>query len=1266
VPGAPGQGVPVGGTAGQFLTKIDGTNYNTDWTTVNLSAYLTKADNLGSLTNFATARDNLNLGTLNNPTFAGLTLQGSGANVGQYTPTSLSLSHTTFGSFVISPSSGITFPDTSVQTTAFPAGSDLPTGGMTGQVLTKSSNANYDADWATLSLAGYATEAWVTAGFYPLTGNPSGFLTSAPVTSVAGRTGAITLSNTDISGLGSLAVVNDAPSDGSQYARKNGAWDVVTATSSYITSVSSPLSVTSGNLTIDLSAYAPLASPVFTGDARAVTPAFGDNDTSIATTAFVQAGLLGGTANARNLEVEVRNQSGSTIAAGSIVYISGATGNKPLITLAQANNDANSAQTIGFVKTSIANNGTGFVIVRGELENIDTSALTEGVQLYLSPTVAGSWTTTKPSAPQHLVYVGIVIRSHPTHGTILVAVQNGYELGEIHDVSIGTLANNDLLAYESSTDLWKNKTYSALGLLTSADAATTYAPKASPALTGNVTITSDSTGAALFIEQSGTGNILTLHDQAADTTFVAIDQNGKINTIPAVTASAGFNVPHGVAPTTPVNGDIWTTTSGLFARINAGTQQYAALGSNVTFSNSSSTFGSSTAAGTINVASGATISGSTKSVNIGTAGVAGSTTNITVGPVLGASTTSIGATTATSTLNLATGATLAGSSKTVNIFTNGVTGSSNTMSIGPSAASSTIDIGPSTFTSVLNLATGVNLTPAIKTVNIGTGTTTGTTNIAIGSTTGTSTTTLQGTTNGVTAAVDTNSVALATTAYVVGQAGSATPLVNGTAAVGTSLRYARQDHVHPTDTSRAAVASPSLTGTPLSTTAAADTNTTQIATTAFVIGQASSTTPSATGTAAVGTSLRYARADHVHANPLPTGGTTGQVLSKVDGTNYNVAWTTVATGSSSWGSITGTLSSQTDLQSALDAKLSTATAASTYQTISGMSSYLTTAAAATTYYPLTGNPSGFLTSAPVTSVAGRTGAITLANTDISGLGTMATATAADYSTTTVANGLYYPLSGNPSGFLTSSSLTGYATESFVTSQGYITSSALTPYAPLAGATFTGKVTTVASATGGAGLNLPHGAAPTTPVNGDIWTTTGNIQWRRNGGTQTIPNQGTSNTFSAGAKQTVSHSATTAGLNVGPVAGDPSTPANGDVWLNSTTNALNARVSGASHQLNTVKAWVNFNGTGTPAIRASLNVSSITDNGVGDYTVNLTTAIADTNYCVVANSSYTANGARGSIWAESYATSTTSTRIITSANSSPFVFDCVSVTVAILR
>jgi hypothetical protein len=86
-----------------------------------------------------------------------------------------------------------------------------------------------------------------------------------------------------------------------------------------------------------------------------------------------------------------------------------------------------------------------------------------------------------------------------------------------------------------------------------------------------------------------------------------------------------------------------------------------------------------------------------------------------------------------------------------------------------------------------------------------------------------------------TAAADTNTTQLATTAFVVGQAASATSPMNGAAAVGTSLRYARQDHVHPTDTTRAPLASPAFTGTPTAPTAATGTNTTQIATTAYVV-----------------------------------------------------------------------------------------------------------------------------------------------------------------------------------------------------------------------------------------------------------------------------------------------------------------------------------------------------------------------------------------------------------------------------------------------
>jgi hypothetical protein len=93
--------------------------------------------------------------------------------------------------------------------------------------------------------------------------------------------------------------------------------------------------------------------------------------------------------------------------------------------------------------------------------------------------------------------------------------------------------------------------------------------------------------------------------------------------------------------------------------------------------------------------------------------------------------------------------------------------------------------------------------PAITTTGAATiGTTLGVTGV----------TTLSGGGTSTTAATDNNSTAIATTAFVVGQASATAPVMAGTAAVGSSFRYARQDHVHPTDTTRAPLASPTFTG----------------------------------------------------------------------------------------------------------------------------------------------------------------------------------------------------------------------------------------------------------------------------------------------------------------------------------------------------------------------------------------------------------------------------------------------------------------------
>jgi hypothetical protein len=159
--------------------------------------------------------------------------------------------------------------------------------------------------------------------------------------------------------------------------------------------------------------------------------------------------------------------------------------------------------------------------------------------------------------------------------------------------------------------------------------------------------------------------------------------------------------------------------------------------------------------------------------------------------------------------------------------------------------------------------------------------------------------TFTGTVTIPTAAVNTNTTQAASTAFVIGQAGSAAPLMSGTATVGTATKFSREDHIHPSDTSRAPAASPTFTGTVTIPTATVNTNTTQAASTAFVIGQAATASPLMAGTATVGVATRFAREDHIHpsdtsraptASPTFTGIVT--VPTPANGDNSTKAATT--------------------------------------------------------------------------------------------------------------------------------------------------------------------------------------------------------------------------------------------------------------------------------------------------------------------------------------------------------------------------------------
>lgn len=146
-----------------------------------------------------------------------------------------------------------------------------------------------------------------------------------------------------------------------------------------------------------------------------------------------------------------------------VCVVSGATGQRVSVRLAQADSDANSAGTLGMVTENINANQEGFITTSGQVREINTTGSLQGETwsdgdiLYLSPTTAGAVTNIKPVAPYHTVIVGYVEYAHAIHGKIYVKIDNGYELDELHNVKITSPQNNDVLMYNSTDAIWENK-----------------------------------------------------------------------------------------------------------------------------------------------------------------------------------------------------------------------------------------------------------------------------------------------------------------------------------------------------------------------------------------------------------------------------------------------------------------------------------------------------------------------------------------------------------------------------------------------------------------------------------------------------------------------------------------------------------------------------------------------------------------------------------------------------------------------------------------
>jgi len=157
----------------------------------------------------------------------------------------------------------------------------------------------------------------------------------------------------------------------------------------------------------------------------------------------------------------VTNAESTTITRGQAVYAFGGTGDRLTVKLANNSGDATSAQTIGVVlTTSIGANQKGLIIMQGQIDGLNlfpTSTWADGDAVYLGAT-PGSFSKTKPLAPNHLVYLGFVTTaSNGSAGRMYVRVQNGYELGELHDVALSSPTNGQVLTYNLTSDLWVNQ-----------------------------------------------------------------------------------------------------------------------------------------------------------------------------------------------------------------------------------------------------------------------------------------------------------------------------------------------------------------------------------------------------------------------------------------------------------------------------------------------------------------------------------------------------------------------------------------------------------------------------------------------------------------------------------------------------------------------------------------------------------------------------------------------------------------------------------------
>ena len=248
------------------------------------------------------------------------------------------------------------------------------------------------------------------------------------------------------------------------------------------------------------------------------------------------------------------NAESVTINKGQPVYMFAASGDRVSVKLAYNTGDATSAKTLGVCAENIAAGQAGMILCQGVQDGLNLGAYTAGDTLYLGAT-AGTLTNTKPYAPNHLVYIGVVERANAGNGRLYVRVQNGFEMDELHNVSAQNPSNGQVLIYNASTSLWEKNTLTDGTGITITEGAgsitiTNAAPDQTVALTGagttsvtgtypNFTITSNDQYVGTVTSVGGTGTVNGISLSGTVTSSGSLTLGGTLSNVSLSTQVTG-------------------------------------------------------------------------------------------------------------------------------------------------------------------------------------------------------------------------------------------------------------------------------------------------------------------------------------------------------------------------------------------------------------------------------------------------------------------------------------------------------------------------------------------------------------------------------------------------------------------------------------------------------------------------------------------------------------------------------------------------------